>query len=103
MHGTAAPLIDVIGTGDKLHNTAGALALVEAKSDRDAFVVKRLREAGVIILGKASLTGGRVLSPLTKCRATARCRGRRITRITKKPMCGDRAAVRRWRLHAQTD
>jgi len=56
LHGTAVLLIDVIGTGDKLHNTAGALVLAEAKSDRDAFVVKRLREAGVIILGKTALT-----------------------------------------------
>ena len=51
LHGTAALLIDVIGTGDKMHNTAGALALIDAKSDRDAFVVKRLREAGVIAHG----------------------------------------------------
>ena len=83
LHGTAALLIDVIGTGDKMHNTAGALALIDAKSDRDAFVVKRLREAGVIILGKASLTewtgfiafnqvqgystlGGQVVNPYNK-------------------------------------
>ena len=55
LHGTAAVLIDVIGTGDKMHNTAGALALAEAKSDRDAFVAKRLRDAGVVLLGKTSL------------------------------------------------
>jgi amidase len=56
LHGTAVLLKDIIGTGDKLHNTAGAAAMREAKSDRDAFIVKRLREAGVIILGKSSLT-----------------------------------------------
>lgn len=55
LHGTAVLLIDLIGTGDKLHNTAGAMALQDARSDRDAFVVKRLRDAGVIILGKTSL------------------------------------------------
>jgi amidase len=56
LHGTAVLLIDLIGTGDKLHNTAGAMALQDAKSDRDAFVVKRLRDAGVVILGKTSLS-----------------------------------------------
>jgi amidase len=56
LHGTAVLLIDLIGTGDKLHNTAGAMALQDARSDRDAFVVKRLRDAGVIILGKTSLS-----------------------------------------------
>jgi amidase len=55
LHGTAVLLIDLIGTGDKLHNTAGAMALQDAKADRDAFVVKRLRDAGVIILGKTAL------------------------------------------------
>lgn len=55
LHGTAVLLIDLIGTGDKLHNTAGAMALQDATSDRDAFVVKRLRDAGVIVLGKTSL------------------------------------------------
>jgi amidase len=56
LHGTVALLIDVIGTGDAMHNTAGAMALVNARSDRDAYVVKKLREAGVVILGKTSLT-----------------------------------------------
>ncbi len=56
LHGTVALLKDIIGTGDKLHNTAGAAVLRDARSDRDAFVVKRLRDAGVIILGKAALT-----------------------------------------------
>jgi len=56
LHGTTVLLKDVIGTGDKMHNTAGALALADAKSDRDAFVVQKLRDAGVIVLGKAALT-----------------------------------------------
>ena len=56
LHGTTALLKDIIGTGDKLHNTAGAAAMRDARSDRDAFIVKRLRDAGVIILGKSALT-----------------------------------------------
>lgn len=56
LHGTVVLLKDTIGTGDKLHNTAGAAALQNAQSDRDAFVVKRLRDAGVIVLGKTALS-----------------------------------------------
>ena len=56
LHGTVAVIKDNIGTGDKLHNTAGAIALMNARSDRDAFIIKKLRDAGVIILGKAGMT-----------------------------------------------
>jgi amidase len=48
LHGTVAVLKDIIGTGDKMHNTGGAKALRDAQSDRDAFAVKRLRDAGVV-------------------------------------------------------
>jgi hypothetical protein len=56
LHGTVAVLKDIIGTGDKMHNTGGAKALRDAQSDRDAFAVKRLRDAGVVLLGKSSVT-----------------------------------------------
>jgi len=56
LHGTVVILKDNIGTGDQLHTTAGARAMQDAKSDRDAFLVRKLREAGVIILGKGALT-----------------------------------------------
>ena len=56
LHGTVVLLKDNIGTGDKLHNTAGAKVLQNAQSDRDAFLVKKLRDAGVVILGKAAMT-----------------------------------------------
>lgn len=56
LHGTAVLLKDNIATGDQMHTTGGARALQNARADRDAFVVKKLRDAGVVILGKAALT-----------------------------------------------
>lgn len=47
---------DNIATGDKQHTTAGSLALETARAKDDATVVKRLRAAGAVILGKANLT-----------------------------------------------
>ncbi|WP_441235056.1 amidase family protein [Bradyrhizobium sp. 930_D9_N1_4] len=49
-------LKDNIATGDKQPTTAGSLALEGARSKRDATVVKLLRKAGAVILGKANLT-----------------------------------------------
>src|SRR5207342_3022913 len=49
-------LKDNIATGDKQPTTAGSLALEGARARRDATVVKLLRNAGAVILGKASLT-----------------------------------------------
>src|SRR5882724_400707 len=47
---------DNIATGDKQHTTAGSLALEGARAKDDATVIKRLRAAGAVILGKANLT-----------------------------------------------
>jgi amidase len=47
---------DNVATGDKQHTTAGSLALEDARAKDDATVVKRLRAAGALILGKANLT-----------------------------------------------
>jgi amidase len=56
LHGVPVLLKDNIGTGDRLHTTAGAAALSNARSDRDAHLVGGLREAGAIILGKTNLS-----------------------------------------------
>jgi amidase len=49
-------LKDNIATADRQHTTAGSLALAGARAARDATVVRLLREAGAVILGKANLT-----------------------------------------------
>jgi amidase len=49
-------LKDNIATGDRMHTTAGSLALEEARARRDAALVAKLRAAGAVILGKANLT-----------------------------------------------
>ncbi len=56
LHGIPILLKDNIATGDGLHATAGAAALAEWQPDRDAFLVKQLRNHGAIILGKANLS-----------------------------------------------
>src|SRR5437868_3604496 len=47
---------DNIATGDAMHTTAGSLALADAQARRDATVVRLLRQAGAVILGKTNLT-----------------------------------------------
>jgi len=56
LHGIPVLLKDNIGTADKLNTTAGSFALLGSVVSQDAGVVKRLREAGAVILGKASLS-----------------------------------------------
>lgn len=56
LHGIPVLLKDNIDTGDKMHTTAGSLALKDHYADQDACIVKRLREAGAVILGKVNLT-----------------------------------------------
>ncbi|HQZ98093.1 MAG TPA: amidase [Pyrinomonadaceae bacterium] len=57
LHGIPGLIKDNIDTADKMKTTAGSLALVDAPTPRqDAFVVKQLREAGAVILGKTNLS-----------------------------------------------
>jgi amidase len=55
LHGVPILLKDNIDTFD-LPTTAGSLALEGSIPPNDAFITQRLRDAGAIILGKASLT-----------------------------------------------
>jgi amidase len=56
MHGVPIVIKDNIDTGDRMHTTAGSLALADSIAARDAHVVKRMREAGVVLLGKTNLS-----------------------------------------------
>jgi len=56
LHGIPVVLKANIDTGDQLTTTAGSLALSGHQAQQDAFLVARLRDAGMIILGKANLS-----------------------------------------------
>ena len=56
LHGIPVLIKDNIDTVDRMATTAGSLALVGAKPPEDAYLVKRLREAGMVLLGKTNLS-----------------------------------------------
>lgn len=56
LHGVPILLKDNIGTGDEMHNTAGAAAMAGARAGRDSFIAAQLREAGAVFLGKNNLS-----------------------------------------------
>lgn len=56
LHGIPILIKDNIDTADRMQTTAGSLALVNSKPAADASVVRRLRQAGAIILGKTNLS-----------------------------------------------
>ena len=56
LHGIPVVLKANIDTADQMVTSAGSLALSEHVPPEDAFIVKRLRDAGAVILGKANLS-----------------------------------------------
>ena len=56
LHGIPILLKDNIATADRMMTTAGSLALAGVTPPKDAFIVARLRGAGVVILGKTNLS-----------------------------------------------
>ena len=56
LHGIPILVKDNYATRDKMETTAGSLALLGAVVPRDAFVVRQLRRAGAVILGKTNLS-----------------------------------------------
>ncbi|MCC3377266.1 amidase family protein [Cohnella sp. REN36] len=56
LHGIPIVLKDNIDTHDRMHTSAGSLALADSIAPADAFLAVRLREAGAVLLGKANMT-----------------------------------------------
>ena len=56
LHGIPILIKDNIDTADGMHTSAGTLVLADNFAKQDAFIVRKLREAGAIILGKVNMT-----------------------------------------------
>ncbi|MCG7345732.1 amidase [Sporosarcina sp. ACRSL] len=56
LHGIPVLLKDNMDTGDGMHTSCGSLAMQNHFAEDDAFLVKKLREAGAVILGKTNMT-----------------------------------------------
>ena len=56
LHGIPVLVKDNIDTGDRMLTTAGSLSLAGAPASADAPLVARLREAGMVLLGKTNLS-----------------------------------------------
>ncbi|WP_293890392.1 amidase [Flavobacterium sp.] len=69
LHGIPILIKDNIDTADKMMTTAGSLALVGNIASNDAFIVKKLRDAGAVLLGKTNL------SEWANFRSTSSCSG----------------------------
>lgn len=87
LHGIPVLVKDNIGTADRMHTSAGSMALRESIAPRDAFVVEKLRAAGCVILGKSNMS------------EWANARGRSAVggwsgrgRLTRNPYALDRSA-----------
>ncbi|CAN5538651.1 amidase [soil metagenome] len=56
LHGIPILIKDNIDTADRMMTTAGSLVLLASTPSQDAFVARRLRESGAVILGKTNLS-----------------------------------------------
>ena len=56
LHGIPILVKDNMNTADKMHTSAGSLALKDHYALHDAVVVQKLRQAGAVILGKTNVT-----------------------------------------------
>lgn len=56
LYGVPVLIKDNIATDDRMHTSAGALALADSYAGYDADVVKSLRQQGAVILGKTNMT-----------------------------------------------
>ena len=56
LHGIPVLIKDNIDTADKMHTSAGSLALADSIASKDSTVAAKLRAAGAVILGKTNLS-----------------------------------------------
>ncbi|MEH7417862.1 amidase family protein [Neobacillus drentensis] len=56
LHGIPILIKDNIDTNDKMHTSAGSLALKDSIALEDSAVAEQLRQAGAVILGKTNMT-----------------------------------------------
>ncbi|WNB90213.1 amidase family protein [Bacillus sp. NEB1478] len=56
LHGVPVIIKDNIDSADQMHTSAGSLVLENHYAEKDAWIVKKLRDAGAVILGKANMT-----------------------------------------------
>jgi amidase len=56
LHGIPVLIKDNIDTADRMHTSAGSLALADSIAAQDATVAAKLRAAGAVILGKTNLS-----------------------------------------------
>ena len=56
LHGVPVLVKDNLDTADRMMTTAGSLALTGPPAPRDSSVVRKLREAGAVLLGKTNLS-----------------------------------------------
>src|SRR2546421_1835755 len=54
LHGVPMLIKDNLDTRDRMSTTAGSLALAGSIAGRDSFVAQKLRQAGVVLLGKTN-------------------------------------------------
>jgi len=56
LHGIPVLIKDNLATADKMKTSAGSLVMKDSFAREDSFLVKQLRDAGAIILGKTNMT-----------------------------------------------
>ncbi|RIX48710.1 amidase [Paenibacillus nanensis] len=56
LHGIPILLKDNIDTHDRMHTSAGSIALADSIAPADSTVARKLREAGAVLLGKTNMT-----------------------------------------------
>lgn len=56
LDGVPIAIKDNIDTGDRMQTTAGSAALLSSRANGDAFVIQKLRQAGLIPIAKANLS-----------------------------------------------